>query len=99
MIDILLMKALLDGLKPGARLILVGDADQLPPVGAGNVLRDIIDSEMVHTVKLSRIFRQAQESLIVVNAHRINRGEYPYYNEKDKDFFFLNIRVLYCLFA
>ncbi|MBR2576508.1 MAG: ATP-dependent RecD-like DNA helicase [Firmicutes bacterium] len=89
MIDILLMKALLDGLKPGARLILVGDADQLPPVGAGNVLRDIIDSEMVHTVKLSRIFRQAQESLIVVNAHRINRGEYPYYNEKDKDFFFL----------
>lgn len=89
MIDILLMNALLKGMKPGSRLILVGDADQLPPVGAGNVLRDIIDSELVHTVKLNRIFRQAQESLIVVNAHRINRGEYPCYNEKDKDFFFL----------
>ncbi|MBQ3389518.1 MAG: ATP-dependent RecD-like DNA helicase [Firmicutes bacterium] len=89
MIDILLMKALLCAMKPGSRLVLVGDADQLPPVGAGNVLRDMIDSEMVHTVKLNRIFRQAQESLIVVNAHRINHGEYPYYNEKDKDFFFL----------
>ncbi|MDO4481108.1 MAG: ATP-dependent RecD-like DNA helicase [Bacillota bacterium] len=89
MIDILLMNALLKAMKPGSRLVLVGDADQLPPVGAGNVLRDIIESELVHTVKLSRIFRQAQESLIVVNAHRINKGEYPYYNEKDKDFFFL----------
>ena len=89
MIDILLMQALLRAMKPGSRLILVGDADQLPPVGAGNVLRDIIDSEIVHTVQLDRIFRQAQESLIVVNAHRINKGEYPYYNEKDKDFFFL----------
>ena len=89
MIDILLMRALLCAMKPGSRLVLVGDADQLPPVGAGNVLRDMIDSEMIHTVKLNRIFRQAQESLIVVNAHRINRGEYPYYNEKDRDFFFL----------
>ncbi len=89
MIDILLMNGLLNGLRDGARLILVGDADQLPPVGAGNVLRDIIESELVHTVRLDEIFRQAQESLIVVNAHRINRGEYPSVNEKDKDFFFL----------
>jgi len=83
------MNALLNALKPGSRLVLVGDADQLPPVGAGNVLRDIIDSELVRTVKLNRIFRQAEESLIVVNAHKINKGEYPYYNEKDKDFFLL----------
>lgn len=89
MIDILLMNALLNGIKDGARLILVGDADQLPPVGAGNVLRDIIDSEMVHVVRLREIFRQAKESLITVNAHRINQGEYPYVNEKDKDFFVL----------
>ncbi len=89
MIDILLMNALLSAMKNGSRLILVGDADQLPPVGAGNVLRDIIDSELVHTVKLRKIFRQAGESLIVVNAHRINGGEYPCYNEKDKDFFLL----------
>ncbi len=89
MIDIVLMNALLSALKPGARLILVGDADQLPSVGAGNVLRDIIDSELIHTVKLKTIFRQAKESLIVVNAHRINNGEYPYYNEKNKDFFVL----------
>lgn len=89
MIDIVLMNALLKAVKPGARLILVGDADQLPPVGPGNVLRDIIESDLVETVRLGKIFRQAEESLIVVNAHRINRGEDPYYNEKDKDFFFL----------
>ncbi len=89
MIDISLMDALLRAVKADARLVLVGDADQLPPVGAGNVLRDIIDSEIITTVRLEKIFRQAEESLIVVNAHRINRGENPYYNEKEKDFFFL----------
>lgn len=89
MIDVLLMNGLLNGLRDGSRLILVGDADQLPPVGAGNVLRDIIDSELVHTVKLNEIFRQARESLIIVNAHRINQGEYPSVNEKEKDFFML----------
>jgi len=89
MIDLLLMKGLTDAIKPGTRLIMVGDADQLPSVGAGNVLRDIIESEYVHTVKLVEIFRQAEESMIVVNAHRINRGEYPFLNEKDKDFFFM----------
>ena len=89
MVDLLLMNGLVNALKPGTRLIMVGDADQLPSVGAGNVLRDIIDSEYVYSVKLDEIFRQARESLIVVNAHRINKGEYPSINEKDKDFFFM----------
>lgn len=89
MVDILLMEALLLAVRNGTRLIFVGDADQLPSVGAGNVLRDIISSETVHTVRLTDIFRQAAESMIVVNAHRINKGEYPSFNEKDKDFFFL----------
>ncbi|MDR2355569.1 MAG: ATP-dependent RecD-like DNA helicase [Clostridiales Family XIII bacterium] len=89
MIDILLMQHLLAAIPAGARLIVVGDADQLPPVGAGNVLRDMLESEIIRSVKLSEIFRQAAESLIVVNAHRINRGEYPACNEKGKDFFLL----------
>lgn len=89
MVDVLLMEALLLAVKNGTRLIFVGDADQLPSVGAGNVLRDIIASETVHTVRLTDIFRQAAESMIVVNAHRINKGEYPSFNEKGKDFFFL----------
>ncbi|MBE6031805.1 MAG: ATP-dependent RecD-like DNA helicase [Clostridiales bacterium] len=89
MIDILLMNGLLAAIKPGTRLIIVGDADQLPSVGPGNVLRDIIDSEIVESLHLTEIFRQARESLIVTNAHRINQGDYPECNEKDKDFFFL----------
>ncbi len=89
MIDILLMNGLLSAIRPGTRLVVVGDADQLPSVGAGNVLRDMIDSEVIYSVKLTEIFRQAKESLIVVNAHKINRGEYPDCNEKDKDFFLL----------
>lgn len=89
MVDLMLMNGLVNALKPGTRLIMVGDADQLPSVGAGNVLRDIINSEHIYCVKLTEIFRQAKESLIVVNAHRINRGEYPAANEKDKDFFFM----------
>jgi len=89
MIDILLMNGLLNAIKPGTRLIVVGDADQLPSVGAGNVLRDMINSEVIYSFKLTEIFRQAKESLIVVNAHKINRGEYPDCNEKDKDFFLL----------
>lgn len=89
MIDILLMNGLVSAIRPGTRLIIVGDADQLPSVGAGNVLRDMIDSEVIDAVKLTEIFRQAKESLIVVNAHRINRGDYPDFNEKDKDFFLL----------
>lgn len=90
MVDILLMHSLLKAVEPGTRLILVGDVDQLPSVGAGNVLRDIIESQIVKAVRLTEIFRQAQESMIVVNAHRINRGEAPQCNVKDKDFYFIS---------
>lgn len=89
MVDILLMNTLLKAILPGTRLILVGDVDQLPSVGPGNVLRDIIESKIIKVVKLDEIFRQAQESMIVVNAHRINKGEKPYLNVKEKDFFFM----------
>ncbi|MBQ4515947.1 MAG: ATP-dependent RecD-like DNA helicase [Clostridia bacterium] len=89
MVDILLMQALLAATKPGARVVFVGDSDQLPSVGAGNVLEDIIDSDTVPVIRLDTVFRQAEESMIVVNAHRINGGEYPIYNQKDKDFFFI----------
>ncbi|NLY42397.1 MAG: ATP-dependent RecD-like DNA helicase [Clostridiaceae bacterium] len=90
MVDILLMNALLKAIQPGTRLIMVGDVDQLPSVGPGNVLKEIIESGMVKVVKLTEIFRQAQESMIVVNAHRINRGEYPILNARDKDFYFMS---------
>ncbi|SCY86963.1 SF1B family DNA helicase RecD2 [Alkaliphilus peptidifermentans] len=89
MIDILLMNSLLKAIVLGTRVILVGDVDQLPSVGAGNVLKDIIDSNIVKVVRLNEIFRQAQESMIIVNAHRINGGILPISNEKDKDFFFI----------
>ncbi|MBQ8416258.1 MAG: ATP-dependent RecD-like DNA helicase [Clostridia bacterium] len=89
MVDNNLMAALLRAVKPGARVVIIGDADQLPSVGAGNVLRDLIDSERFATVRLSEIFRQAQKSLIVTNAHAINRGEMPRLDVKDNDFFFL----------
>lgn len=89
MIDIFLMDNLLKAIKMGTRLIFVGDKDQLPSVGAGNVLRDIISSETITTIKLTEIFRQAKQSMIVVNAHRINNGENILPNEKDKDFFFI----------
>ncbi len=87
MIDVFLMQALLEGLKSGTRLILVGDADQLPSVGAGNVLGDMIASEAFPVVALTEIFRQASESMIITNAHRINRGEDPIVNGKGSDFF------------
>jgi exodeoxyribonuclease V alpha subunit len=90
MVDILLMNGLLKAIAPGTRLIMVGDVDQLPSVGPGNVLRDIIESGMVKIVKLTEIFRQAQESMIIVNAHRVNQGSYPILNMKDKDFYFMN---------
>ena len=89
MVDIFLMHSLLKAMPMGMRLILVGDADQLPSVGAGNVLRDVIASGQVPCVRLQRIFRQAAESLIVTNAHRINRGEMPLMRVRDKDFFFV----------
>lgn len=89
MIDTLLLCSLLKAVKPGARLLLIGDADQLPSVGAGYVLNDIIESGVFPSVKLTEIFRQAESSLIVRNAHAINRGEYPVLTVKDADFFFL----------
>jgi exodeoxyribonuclease V alpha subunit len=89
MIDILLMKNLLDAVAEGTRLILVGDVDQLPSVGAGNVLKDLISSECLPVARLTEIFRQAAESAIITNAHRINKGEYPAINDREKDFFFM----------
>ena len=88
MVDIFLMRSLLRALVPGTRLIMVGDADQLPSVGAGNVLRDILDSGVIPSVRLTEIFRQDEKSMIVYNAHRINRGESPRLNAKGRDFFF-----------
>ena len=90
MIDILLFYNLMKAIPSNMRLILVGDIDQLPSVGAGNVLRDIIDSLQIPVVRLTRIFRQAQSSRIVMNAHAINAGKYPNIsNGKDTDFFFI----------
>jgi exodeoxyribonuclease V alpha subunit len=90
MVDLILMNNLLKAIPPEAKLIMVGDVDQLPAVGAGNVLRDLIDSGVVSTVRLTEIFRQAQQSMIVMNAHRINRGEMPLLKgPKDRDFFFI----------
>ena len=89
MVDILLMEALLRALKPYCRLILVGDPDQLPSVGAGNLFSDLIRSKKIPTVRLTEIFRQARESLIIMNAHAINGGQLPELTVKDKDFFFL----------
>ena len=88
MVDIFLMRSMLRALVPGTRLIMVGDADQLPSVGAGNVLRDILDSGAVPSVRLTEIFRQDEKSMIVYNAHRINHGEAPRLNAKGSDFFF-----------
>ncbi len=107
MIDIMLMYNLMKAIPSHMTLIMVGDIDQLPSVGAGNVLRDIIDSESVPVVRLNRIFRQAQGSRIIMNAHRINKGEQPdLRGGKDSDFFFagkesneetLELLVKYCV--
>lgn len=89
MVDIKLMDKLLKALSSNTALILVGDHNQLPSVGPGNVLKDILDTD-IKSVRLNKIFRQAQESNIVVNAHRINDGLYPILNQKNKDFFFID---------
>ncbi|MBW4827901.1 MAG: ATP-dependent RecD-like DNA helicase [Clostridiaceae bacterium] len=89
MVDIILMNNLLKAIMAGTRVIFVGDTDQLPSVGPGNVLKDIINSGVVKVVKLDEIFRQAEESMIIVNAHKINKGEYPRLNAKGKDFYFI----------
>ena len=89
MIDLVLMNSLLKAIPASMRLVLVGDIDQLPSVGAGNVLRDLIDSGVVPVIRLTRIFRQAQTSRIIMNAHRINEGQMPdLSNGKETDFFF-----------
>lgn len=88
MVDLMLMRSLLRAIEPGTRLLLVGDSDQLPSVGAGNVLGDILSSGVIPCVRLTDIFRQSESSRIVVNAHRINHGEMPLLNEKGTDFFF-----------
>jgi len=89
MMDIQLMQSLLKAVAIGTRLILVGDMDQLPSVGPGNVLKDLIDSGALATARLTEVFRQAAESAIITNAHRINKGEYPAINDKENDFFFV----------
>ena len=90
MVDIYLFYALLSAVPVGTRLVMVGDVNQLPSVGPGCVLKDIIESGVCPVVRLTRIFRQAQQSDIVVNAHRINRGEHFLLDNKSRDFFFLN---------
>ncbi len=89
MVDLLLMYHLVKAIPPRAALILVGDVDQLPAVGAGNVLRDLIDSGVPKVIELTEIFRQARQSLIITNAHRIKRGEFPEIQQREGDFFFL----------
>lgn len=90
MVDIMLAKYLVKAIAPGTRLILLGDADQLPSVGPGNVLKDMLASGKVKTCYLTTIYRQAQESHIIVNAHRINEGEYPIFdNSAGSDFFMM----------
>ena len=89
MVDTLLFESLLRAIKLESRLILVGDSNQLPSVGAGNVLRDLISSKLIPTVELKEIFRQAAESLIITNAHKIVNGEMPELDNKKKDFFFM----------
>ncbi len=89
MVDIFLMKSLLDAISENTALILVGDSDQLPSVGPGNVLSDILNSN-AKSIRLKKIFRQAGQSNIIVNAHRINEGNYPILNQPNKDFFFIN---------
>lgn len=91
MVDVPLLSSMLRALTPSTRLIMVGDADQLPPVGPGNTLRDIIESDVIPVIRLSEIFRQAQKSLIVTNAHRINAGNMPELDEPDADFRFEQI--------
>ena len=90
MLDTIVMHFLLRGLKDKTRLVLIGDCDQLPSVGAGNILKDLIDSDLVPVAKLTQIYRQARESQIIVNAHKINQGENIDLSARDGDFFFIN---------
>ena len=90
MVDLVLMNSLLKAVPPGAILIMIGDVDQLPSVGAGNVLKDFIASGQITSVRLTKVFRQAQQSMIVMNAHRVNRGDFPQVvGPPDRNFFFI----------
>ena len=90
MVDLVLMNRLMQAIPPSTTLILIGDVDQLPSVGAGNVLRELIDSQRIPVIELTEIFRQAQESMIVTNAHRINKGDFPELTgDADRNFFFI----------
>ena len=90
MVDLVLMNRLMQAIRPMTTVILIGDTDQLPSVGAGNVLRDLIDSQRIPVIQLTEIFRQAQESMIVTNAHRINKGDFPELTgDTDRNFFFM----------
>ena len=94
MIDVILMNQLLKAILPGTFLVLIGDVDQLPSVGPGNVLKDIIESGVIPVVRLTTIFRQESRSLIIVNSHRINEGKYPILKgEKERDFYFLEEEI------
>ena len=99
MIDSFLFLGLVRALPSHARLVLLGDVDQLPSVGPGNILHDLIDSGAVHVTRLTEIFRQAQDSMIVVNAHKINRGEFPSARGEKQDFFVLKKTPEECLVA
>jgi len=88
MVDLILFHHLLKAIRPETHLLLVGDVNQLPSVGAGNVLHDVIDSGLAHVTRLETIFRQGQDSHIVVNAHRVNQGELPFMDNNSADFFF-----------
>ena len=91
MVDVVLMHSLLSAVRPGTGLILVGDINQLPSVGAGNVLSDIINSQKLPVIRLTEVFRQSENSIIVTNAHDINNGKYPTCNSKDSDFYFASL--------
>ncbi len=90
MVDIVLMYRLLDAIALGTHVIFVGDSDQLPSVGPGSVLKDLLQSELIRSIALDEIYRQSESSLIAVNAHKINHGEVPILNKPDKDFFFIS---------
>lgn len=92
MVNVYLMNSLIKAIPPHMRVVLIGDVDQLPCIGPGNILRDIIDSGAIPVIRLTKIFRQAQDSMIITNAHAINRGEQPIFkNTKDSDFFFIKV--------
>ena len=94
MIDIMMMNNLVKGIKPTTQLIIVGDVNQLPSVGPGSVLKDIILSDIVPTVELKQIYRQSAKSDIVINAHRVNEGLYPEFKSKDTDLFFIGTKTI-----